>query len=387
VAALLYARGYWDLASVQEETEVYVPPPPPDLTEREFKPRAPAPPEPEGRLPEAQKEASAPERDDLPQRAIRNFNAGNYETAVALFSELSKRDSRAFLGLGLSYYRLGDYRSAARFLERASGQRDVDEFQLKKFLAFTYYRLDDLDQSLANAQSALMVAEDADLRALLDRLGRERPAQERFLKEETLHFKVLFDGYEHGPVSTGVLRTLEEAYNRIGAQMGHFPKEPVTVILYSGKDFYDVTRMPEWSGGIFDGKIRLPLKGIDDDPELFRKVLFHEYTHALVYSITPSCPTWLNEGLAMYFSGERRERVGQLIPLRSLERGFPTSVEQSTTAYNVSYSAVAHLIEKYGIYSIREFLFALSRGENMDGAFNSSFYVSYSDFVNAWGKT
>lgn len=388
VAAALYFQGYWGPKEVPEEVEPYVPPEPHVVIKRESAPSTPAPLEPGPRLPERPQPGAAPGRDDLPQRAIDSFTSGNYETAVALFSELSRRDEGAFLGLGLSYYKLGDYRSSAFFLEKALGHEGVDEFEVTKFLAFTYYKLDNLDQSLANAQAALRMKSDPDLRALVERLEREKPAQESFLKEETLHFKILFDGYEHGAVSSKVLQILEDAYVSIGAQIGHFPRDAVTVIVYPGKEFYDVTRMPDWSGGIFDGKIRLPLKGIDDyDPEVLKKVLYHEYTHALVYSITPNCPTWVNEGLAMYFSGERREKVGQLISLRSLEKQFPRSHDLSTTAYSVSYSAVTHLIENYGLYSIRDFLFALSRGESVEGAFNSAFFVSYNDFVSSWGRS
>ncbi len=333
-------------------------------------------------------EPSLPGIDDLTRRAVKNFNEGNYETSAALFSELSKHDRRAFVGLGLSYYKLGDYRSSASFLEKAIGERNVDEFQVRKFLAFTYYRLDDLDMSLKNARAALSINDDAELRELRDKLSREKPAQESFINEETLHFKVLFDGYEHGSVSRQVLQILEDAYSHVGGQMGHFPPEPVTVILYSGTQFYDVTLMPEWSGGIFDGKIRVPVKDIEgSDPEMLRKVLYHEYTHAFVYSISPDCPTWLNEGLAMYFSGEHKETVGQIIPLKSLEGRFPRTSAESTTAYSVSYSAVAHLIERFGLHSIRQFLFALSDGEGIEGAFKSAFFISYNDFVDSWGKS
>ncbi len=388
VSAILYYQGYWDLEEVREE--IIQRPAAPEVSKEEIKPRpSPAPPGPEPLLPEpAKPKAEAQDKSDLPQRALDNFRAGNYEIAASLFSELSSKDPQAFLGLGLSYYKLGDYRNAATFLEKAIGQGGVDEFQVRKLLAFAYYRMDDLIQSLSNAEAALMLSDDSDLSALVERLHREKTAQDRFMQKETLHFKVLFDGYEHGAISTEVLRILEDAYRDIGAQVGHFPEVPVTVILYTEHEFYDVTRMPDWSGGIFDGKIRVPLKGVEEiDRDVLRKVLFHEYAHALVFSVTPRCPVWLNEGLAMYLSGEKREKVGQLIPIRTLESEFPRSPGQSKTAYDVSYSAVTHLIENYGLYGIMEFLKALSRNEGIDTAFRSAFFISYNDFANSWGRS
>ena len=52
---------------------------------------------------------------------------------------------------------------------------------------------------------------------------------------------------------------------------------------------------------------------------LSTRTLFHEYTHALVYSVTPVCPRWIHEGLAEYCSGSRPPRIGQIIPLERLE--------------------------------------------------------------------
>jgi tetratricopeptide (TPR) repeat protein len=386
LSAALYYRGYWDLERAGEEAVQS--PPAPELSRKEIRPGPPAPPPqgPESAAP-ARPRAEAPGGSDLPRRAMESFRAGDYEMAAALFSELSKQDPLAFLGLGLSYYNLGDYGSAAAFLEKSLGQRGVDEFQVRKLLAFSYYRLDDLALSLSNAEAALRLSEDPELSSLVERLRKEKPAQDRFIHEETLHFKVLFDGYRHGSVSTEVLHILEDAYRDIGSQTGYFPEEPVTVILYSERKFHDVTRMPDWSGGAFDGKIRVPVKGIEEvDANVLRKVLYHEYAHALVYSITPRCPAWLNEGLAMHLAGEERERVGQIIPLRTLEGQFPRSQEQSNAAYNVSYSAVAHLIDNYGLYSIVEFLRGLSSGQDVDSAFRSSFFMSYNDFADSWGK-
>jgi tetratricopeptide (TPR) repeat protein len=399
----MYLQGYWDPQEADEGPEASKTPDVEVIT-KTFKPLtgdaeesglrvisktietlAGDTEEPETPAPRLQEPALTGEG-DLSWRAIESFNAGDYETALSLFSELSKRNDRALFGLGLSYYKLGDYENAAYHLEEALA-KGIKEFQTRKFLAFIYYDLDDLDASLSNAEAALRLRQDIDLSGLIGRLRREKPAQENFIKEETLHFKVLFDGYEHGSLSIPVLGILEDAYNTIGVNMNHFPDKPVTVILYTDKDFYVATNMPGWSGGIFDGKIRVPLKGIDQHgPEVLRKVLFHEYAHALIYSIMPNCPTWINEGLAMNLAGEHRDKVGQLIPLRGLESPFPQAYKQSEKAYRVSYSAVAYLIENYGIYRFKDLLVALSRGEDLEGAFNSVFYISYNEFVDTWGK-
>jgi hypothetical protein len=160
------------------------------------------------------------------------------------------------------------------------------------------------------------------------------------------------------------------------------------VVLYSEEEFRDLTRMPPWVKGAYDGKIRLPVKGIEkQDGSVLRKVIYHEYVHAMVHSITADCPLWVNEGLAEYFSEGAPRDIGQVIPLGSLERSFPLGGGRVTeAAYLESHAAVAWLVEKYGLYSVKEFLRNLSDGLGTDEAFSSAFFSPYDEFLSGWGR-
>lgn len=332
--------------------------------------------------PETVQPARTPE-EDTTSRAIKAFNNGDYRKAVRLFEELPDKSGRKSLGLGLSHYKLGDYENAIHFLESAVSDGG-DEFMARKFLAFAYYDRDDIDRSLFNAETGLSIKKDPDLKTLYERLKKEKTASDNFIDEGTLHFTALFDGYEHRDLGRRVITILEDAYGSIGAEMNYYPDRPVTVILYTEKDFYDITQVSMSTGGVYDGKIRVPVKDLHKHSDtLLRKVLFHEYTHALVSSITSRCPLWINEGLAEYFSGGYPERIGQVIPLDRLEDSFPRG--QMKTAYHESYSAVSYLIETYGIFSIKDLLISLSRGEDINQAFTSAFFITYNDFINEWG--
>jgi hypothetical protein len=138
--------------------------------------------------------------------------------------------------------------------------------------------------------------------------------------------------------------------------------------------------------GMYDGKIRI-YQG-EGQGDLLKKVLFHEYTHAVVDSITQRCPKWINEGLAEYFSGGNKQKIGQLIPLRNIENSFlGLSNRNAHIAYQESYSAVSYLIEKYGMHKMKEMLVSLSKGSDPDQAFSSAFSKTYTDFIKEWGKT
>ena len=59
---------------------------------------------------------------------------------------------------------------------------------------------------------------------------------------------------------------------------------------------------PVWAAAVFDGRIRVPIRGALAHPEELDRVLSHELAHAFVHSIAPrGVPVWLNEGIAMFF--------------------------------------------------------------------------------------
>jgi tetratricopeptide (TPR) repeat protein len=328
----------------------------------------------------------ARKQEETKKKAIELFNNKNYEGALKFFRRVEDPDREVLVGTGVCYFKLGDCRSAVSSMKRVLEQ-DQNDFAALKVLAFAYYDLDNIEESFGNARKGLSLHEDAELRALYERLVREMTARRGYTEESSSHFRILFDGYEHGGVEREILGLLEDAYRTIGQGLDYFPSEPATVILYADRDFYDTTQAPQWSRGIYDGKIRVPVKGIRLQRPVMRKVLFHEYTHVLVHAIAPSCPLWINEGLAEYFSARYPGKIGQVIPLRNIERSFAGLRGRNVTlAYWESYSAVSSLIEKYGLYRMKAVLKAFGTGKGADAAFEDALGVTYSQFIEGWGK-
>jgi hypothetical protein len=91
---------------------------------------------------------------------------------------------------------------------------------------------------------------------------------------------------------------LESAHSRVGSGLRVRPTSTITVVLYT-LQFHDITRAPAWAGGIYDGQIRVAVKGALSHPEDLERVLVHEFVHALVGQVGGrNVPFWLNEGLA-----------------------------------------------------------------------------------------
>ncbi|MFZ2196592.1 MAG: tetratricopeptide repeat protein [Thermodesulfovibrionales bacterium] len=328
-----------------------------------------------------------PGNKELASKALEKFRSGDYEEAAGLFKELAETDKSALSAVGKSYFRLGKYQAANEYFEKAI-ESDSHDFVARKALAFSYYKLDNLEKSIEHAGKGLSLVSDPELQGLFERLRKEKNTQGNFIEESTAHFKVLFDGYEHGKIAREVISILEDAYRFVGKELDHFPDGPVTVVLNTNSDFFDTTGAPHWAGGIYDGKIRIPVRGAERQGNLLRKVLFHEYTHAVVGSITQRCPRWIDEGLAEYFSAPNQQNIGQFIPLRNIENSFlGLSSRNVPIAYQESYSAVSYLIEKYGMHRMKKMLVSLSQGSDPDQAFSNAFSKSYADFIREWGKT
>ena len=276
---------------------------------------------------------------------------GDYRAARDAFTEALRyadADVAAYLGLGIASLHLHDETTAERSLRRAV-ELNPREKQALVVLGELAQRHDDLEAAAGYWERALELdPNDGPLKARLERIRREHRTEKDFNRDLTGHFSAKYEGRERIETGRIVLRILEDAYGEIGRALSFYPDREIAVILYSDKQFREVTDAPGWSGGIYDGKIRIPIGGIEQETPALRRLLFHEYTHAAVRALTPHVPTWLNEGLAQHFEGRvltegqrqmlrKAQQSGSLPPLSALERSFMAlGDQQAGYAYLVS---------------------------------------------------
>jgi hypothetical protein len=210
---------------------------------------------------------------------------------------------------------------------------------------------------------------------------------------------ITYDAEMKSDLAGDILSTLEDAYNSVGRDLMLFPTGRIPVILYTRKDFRTVTEGPDWSGGLYDGKIRLPIGGADQLSARLKGVLFHEYTHVVVQELTHgNCPTWLNEGLAelegrkMYDHPlselARVVKSGAYIPISRLEGGFTSlGSREAALAYQQSYSLVRFMVNAYGWPKIGELLQQLGTGRKTTDAMKKvmgDFGLDYEGVIDEW---
>ena len=330
---------------------------------------------------------------------MEQIKTGDYNAARVSFEEALRyndKDWSVYLGLGMTYFKLGDDRSAERELSKAAAlnPKDSGPYQL---LGEIYYRRDDLSAAASYWEKAVELdPSSSELRTRLERIRKEHLTEKDFNRDLTSHFQVKYEGREKIEAGRIILRILEDAYGEIGRALSYYPDREIQVILYSSAQFKEVTDAPGWSGGIYDGKIRLPIGGIEKETPGLRRLLFHEYSHAVVRAITARCPTWLNEGLAQHLEGLQVEahqkdsirkiaKAGKIPPLSSLEGSFTgLNADQARLAYLFSLSSVRYLIDNFGMYRVKTILEEMGTGADIGKAIDSVISLPYEDVERGW---
>ena len=263
-------------------------------------------------------------------------------------------------------------------------------------LGMEFYKKEDLQKALSHFQEALRLEPGNSMaQQLIAKVSREAKVEDSFNNKEGAHFNVKYEGGESDVAGHVVAIILEEAYQKVGSDLGFYPDDSITTILYSAEQFMDVTRAPAWSGGIYDGKIRIPVGGLRERTDVLEKVIFHEYTHAVVHRMGGGrVPVWLNEGIAQYEEGRNGGRddlfrylasAENLVPLKYLEGSFMgLNQEQAILAYGEALSAVKYIMDEYGTGMLTRLVSGYKDGKDSDAAIKDTFQMTYKEFQESW---
>lgn len=237
------------------------------------------------------------------------------------------------------------------------------------------------------------------LRTVTAKMRRAEQTEGRLSRSDGTHFAVKYDGTADQDIWPAVLEILEESYREIGQKFGHFPSKTVVVVLHAKDSFQSVTGSPVWADGLFDpvlGRIQVPTQGALTDRVWLKRVLRHEFVHALLHDQQGldhnALPTWLNEGLAMQLAGDHWSDIEQLdqetvpvIPLTALERGWgELSSEAASIAYLEANSAARYMINRYGMHEVQQLLARLKKKQTLATAMQNQLSVSYEQFQARW---
>ena len=333
--------------------------------------------------------------------AVAEINRGRPERAIALLGEIvhDAKSPDVVALLGIAQERSGSWHEAAETLERAVrlGTNDPLAFVA---LGNVYRHQGDRQGAVEMLQRAREIgAAGEDFEAMLARLERELDAEWDFVGFSTPHFQISFAQGKNREAAQAVARVLEDAYFSVGRKLELYPEEVTEVVLYASEDFHDVTQTPDWTGGVYDGRIKLPVRGLAGETALLVRTLRHEYGHVLVTRASRGqVPVWLNEGIAIWAEeqqdGERGSWAydtvaGQtLFRLSELNPPFTRlPAERVQIAYAQSYLAVRFILDEFGERRLHELLRAAATGKALERSFEEVLSVDLADFESKLLRT
>ncbi len=304
-----------------------------------------------------------------------------YQTALGLDPTLLE----ARLNLASAYLSVGRSEQALREADQVLDARstDVDALLLR---GEALYRVERLDAAIVAWTRAHEIAPSPRTAQRLEKAQRERQVGGEFVRSDGTHFTLRYDGaVTEGNVGREVLAFLEQQFDGLVRRYNHLPPSVIVVILYPAREFHEVTGTPSWTGGIFDGKIRVPIGGLHRMTDSLRRVLTHELTHSFVTSKSGgNASRWMQEGLAQLEEGKSPSR-GALTALGRTYRSGGSSWGEELD-YASSLALVHFLVGRYGYYSLVQILEQEGRGRDEDQALRHVLGVNTDRLFRDWGE-
>lgn len=286
--------------------------------------------------------------------------------------------------------RLGRAPEALSYAQQAISA-DPHSAEAFAIFGFALYKNGRNREAIAALKKSVELAPSEQVRALLAKLERESRAEADFREQESNHFTLRYEGSQTpNALRAQILDSLEDDYKDLENDLGASPRN-IFVSLYTDEAFVDVTQAPAWSAALNDGKIRIPISGIQSVTPKLASVLRHELTHSFVQEIAHGrAPQWLNEGIAQLEQGMTTAPYGHRlaslyvsgnqIPLNNLESHFGSySASEASVAYAEALAAAEYIRNNYGIASLARILQGLGQGQPIEVALRTTIHGGYGE--------
>jgi hypothetical protein len=234
------------------------------------------------------------------------------------------------------------------------------------------WRADDAGKALGYWRESLDLQANPALESLYKRVEKENQNDQSSARLVGMRVALR---YEAGAIKPDTARemvaVLDSEFGRISSELGCVAEERIVAIAQSPEAYRKTTDTAEWSGGQFDGRIRVPVAaGSGQGPALdaaARRALAHEIAHACL-TLTGRWPAWLQEGLAQRLSGDQVSpqlraklaewsKAGKLPKLANLGQDWSRlDTEHAIAAYGLSLQAIETFYASYGAEGVRNLL-------------------------------
>jgi hypothetical protein len=244
-----------------------------------------------------------------------------------------------------------------------------DDPNLMALAGVACWKSDDSRKALDYWRASLALQPNPGLQTLLSRVERESKGDQ---SNQRLYGMRVLLRYEGTTVSADTAHqmaaVLDEELTRISSELGCAADERIIAIAQSNEAYRASTGAAEWSGGQFDGRIRVPVFDGKTLTASTRRTLAHETAHACL-TLLGQWPAWLHEGIAQKLSGdtlspEAKQRIAAMVR----EGKLPTldqlgtknwshmTTEQAQYAYAMALDAVEIFCKDYAAFGLRNLM-------------------------------
>jgi len=197
---------------------------------------------------------------------------------------------------------------ALSLLEKLAAPKDADPNVLTA-AGLAAWKSDQTRDALDYWKRSLEQRPDSQLAALYAKVQREVSADKSGEKLYGAHVLVRYEsGALPADTARALLDMLDSEAGRISEQLGCNTTERLVAVVQTREAYFQATGAAEWSGGLYDGRIHIPMAAGDAVDARLRRTLAHETVHACLAMIPSgpnAWPSWLHEGLAQKLSGDR----------------------------------------------------------------------------------
>jgi len=297
------------------------------------------------------------------------------------------------LNVAYLHIRLGEYSKALDFVERAR-RSAPDSADAARLAGWADYGLNRLSQAVAEWTRAQQIKPEPSVGQMLEKAQHELEVESSFREREGAHFFMSYYGGAAPELAESVLGTLEDDFEALSTALNYVPTQSIPVILYTNEAFQDITQVPSWVGALNDGKIRVPVQGLQSVTPELAHVLKHELTHSFVAQKTHGrAPVWLQEGAAQWMEGKRSQNSAAALlrlydqhqdPSLTYLEGSWMNLPQNFVAEAYAWSlAVVEGIEATGPGDLERLLDRIAEGASAESAFREALHLSYADLNSA----
>lgn len=216
------------------------------------------------------------------------------------------------------------------------------------------------------------------------------------------HPFVIYYGENDSKKHQLVLKTLHKSYQKLSQEIGGELQDSIAVFICPSEKVYRQfvgENFPNWSEGVAspsNNVIILKSPNLLPDHAVISKIAIHELTHIILHKAVNGhpIPRWFNEGMAVYYSGEKSFASGSLISkalitksiidLKDINEVLNFHSDKAQLAYQESYLAILYLFEQFGKEKVKQIISLMGKGKNLDLAFLEAIGMDTVDFEYDW---